>query len=73
MSSSIRNYSYIVHKTCIEIADYGGLFGLIVHSDKKIFNYFKIKRNMIIVMVATVFLLITNQTENSEYRNGYGI
>ena len=30
MSSSIRNSSYIVHKTCVEIAEWGELFGLII-------------------------------------------
>ena len=34
MPSSIRNYSYIVHKTCIKITESGGLFSLIVLEKK---------------------------------------
>ena len=31
MSASIRNYSYILHKTIVKITVSGGILGLLVH------------------------------------------
>ena len=41
-----KDLDYIVHKTCVRITRWGGLFGLIVHGDRALSEFCLIDPNL---------------------------
>jgi len=87
MSSSIRNSSYILHKICVKIMDWGGLFGDIVptwwrdsyvtHTEKSFWYLFKLNQIWIVITLfrfiwhQTKIRLVQNQSKKCNYNPNY--
>ena len=60
MSSSIKNFSCMVHKTCVKTTEWGGLFVLMRHVSTSHCNHSKLKHSHIYLSPKSVLVTTTN-------------